>query len=296
MRNFLYNPPAVIALLSALFFSYLSFMGMLYLFDGDLLKALEFALIGLALMIVCVYYITRFKMSKFKEKKRIGLIVFGTIMFVVYLGLAIPFASFFNAWQHRNEIDKCLKEIKVSAINMDKAYASYVDERVDSLGEKLNDDTLYLHNFGKNEILSPVEKRMLLMSSLRRQLMPSSLYPVQNERKRWVESLQGMSIWNIMLPANLSGMNESVGKWVTDYRNLSDINYTNSNFKLFEYTDFSLSMKQLVNDLEKVHLSFWAVIIALFCLLLMLLPYLLADSLPIQEENQEENDNDGWVL
>lgn len=295
MRNFYFNWFAAIALVFLLAYCFFAFMGMLYFFDGDVWRALLLSLLAFVLIIGCVYWMTRFKMSKYKKMGRRGEIFFGTVMLALFLVAAVPFTSFITAWQHSTDIENSINETKKSAINMDMAYAQYVDKRVDTyLSNLRTSEARHSMEMWEGhtisppqniETIAPTEKMMLLSSSLRRQLMPPSIETVQKERRLWIDNLSGMSIWNIMLPANLHRMNACVDKWTKEYEDLSDKSFENTKFEIFTYPGFNDSMKQLLYLLQEKHLSLWAVIAALFCFTLMLLPYWSAErvNMPNQE-------------
>ena len=285
MRKFFFNWAAAFALLFLLIYSYFSFMGSLYLFKGEIWKALLFALIVIVIVIGCVYVMTLAKMTKFKGLGLAGQIVFGLLMLGVFIAAAIPFTSFIYAGQHDEEITKCIEATKESAIGMETAYSQYVDQRVSDYKNYLCETMPYTQSYE----ISPNKEIELRTVSLRRQLAPPSLDTIQYERKKWVENLSGMSIWNIMLPANLNRIKDCVGEWVTEYNNLSDISFVDSNFDLFEYDDFSLAMTQLVDKLTEKRFSLWAIIAALICFGMMLLPYWRAEGVPMPKLGGKKN-------
>lgn len=288
MRKYYFDWSTVMALLFLLIYSYFSFMGSLYLFKGEIWQALLSAIILIAIVSGCVYVMTLAKMTKFKEIGLVGQITLGIIMLSVFLLAAIPFTNFIYANQHGEEITKCIDITKSSAIGMETAYSKYVDRRVSDYEKQLRSTMTY----SQQHEISQDKEIALLTASLRRQLKPPSLDTIQSERKKWIESLSGMSIWNIMLPANLNRIKECVGEWVKEYKKMSDISFVGPDFDLFEYDDFSSAMSQLVNKLTEKHFSVWAIIAALICFGMMLLPYWRAEGVPMpKQENKNTTTN-----
>ena len=90
----------------------------------------------------------------------------------------------------------------------------------------------------------------------------------------------------------LNRIKECVGEWVKEYKKMSDISFVGPDFDLFEYDDFSSAMSQLVNKLTEKHFSVWAIIAALICFGMMLLPYWRAEGVPMpKQENKNTTTN-----
>ena len=116
------------------------------------------------------------------------------------------------------------------------------------------------------------------MNSLRRKLVADSVTQITRERQQWLESSADMSVLNLMLPANMAKISEEVTNWTQMYTNISDISYNGEHAEPFRYPEFNTELAQLTRNYTTLHApSVLAILVALLCFAIMLLPYMLTE-------------------
>lgn len=262
MRKFSLNWAVVLAIIVLLTFTYIAFLGWLYQFDGNILKAALWALGAFVLVAGCVYFMVNSKMTKEKELGLVGQILFGIVILVTFLFFGSPFTSFLKVVGSRQTLKTSIENIQISASEFDKKYNDYVALRLDDFRGSLQpgDD--------------------LKAQSLQWRLCPDSIADIQRQRQNWVAGVGEMSIWNIRLPQNLQYMKECIDKWTENYKELSSFAFDNESLQPFEYSAFNSSMDDLMNSIKHAGYSFWALFVAILSALVMMLPYWLA--VPVQ--------------
>lgn len=274
MRSFRINWAVILALIVLLGFTYFSFMGSLYskYVGGDLLKAGLYALAVILLVATCVVIMCVSRATRWKEIGTAGQIAFAVVILAVFGLSAIPFTGFMKAIEKKQDIQDRINHVKLVADSVDSRYNSYVDARVASYEQWLRADSLrYAMAGGKN-----VEQKITnLKTSLENHLRPQSLAICQNDRRAWLSKIEGMSVWNVMLPRNLNVLGNSVNDWVADYVKLSDVSFDGQVPTLFKYENVG---EDPLKELGEINISWVAILAALLSFFLMLVPYLLTST------------------
>lgn len=261
----------MVAAIVLLLYTYISFLGMLYKFDGNVVKATIAALGTIVLVSVCVYTLVTAKVTKSKLAGLIGQIIFGCVILVVFLVSGGPFTSFFKAISIRDDINVSIDSVKASAEGLDAKYNSYAEQR--------------LRNY---QYSLPEEERMKV-NSLKRRLLPITISSCQTQRHDWVAQIGDMSIWNIKMPQNLMYMQECVEDWSKNYIQLSSVSYEDEpSPQPFEYKEFDNSLNKLMADIKNAGYSFGAVLVAVIAALAMMLPYWLAIPVKLRKDGEIE--------
>lgn len=270
MRKFNLNWGVMLAAIVLLGYTYISFLGMLYKVDGVMWKAVLYAVVVIALVSACVYVMVSAKVTKSKMAGLVGQLVFGGIILATFLVSGGPFTSFLKVAGSQNEITEEMANVKSAASGLDVDYNQYVEMRVQDYKSSLPDG---------NE---------LKVQSLQRRLGPDSIADVQQQRKEWMDQIEGMSIWNIKLPQNLQYMKQCVSDWTDNYKDLSNIAYDNEQLKPFEYEKFNTSLDALMDSFKNAGYSFWAILAAVFSAFVMMIPYWLA--IPVPTDNRKKGE------
>lgn len=268
MRKFSLNWGVMLAAVVLLGYTYISFLGMLYKVDGVIWKAVLFAIGVIALVSACVYIMVSAKVTKSKEAGLVGQIVFGAVILVTFLVSGGPFTSFLKVAGSKTAIEAEIANVKASATGLDEEYNKYASDRVKKYERSL-----------------PIGNE-LKVQSLKRRLCPDSIASVQHQRQDWVARIGDMSIWNIKLPQNLKYMQQCVSDWTANYNQLSGIIYDNEQADAFTYDVFDSSLNSLMGGFKKAGYSFWTVLVALFSVIAMMVPYWLA--IPTQTRNNKK--------
>ena len=260
MRKFNLNWGVMLAAIVLLGYTYFSFLGMLYIFDGVIWKAILCAIAVIALISACVYVMVTSKVTKIKGVGLVGQILFGVIILAAFLVSGIPFTGFLKVVGSGEKIKSEIANVKQSATGLDIAYNSYAEGRIAEYKDSLSNG---------ND---------LKVKSLQRRLLPDSISIVQARRQDWVANIEGMSVWNVKLPHNLKSMQQCAAEWTANYKELADIAYDGQELKPFEYTEFESSLTSLMDSFKKPGYKGWTILIAILSAFVMIIPYLIADT------------------
>ena len=275
MRNFRFNWAVILALIVLLVFTYFSFMGALYndYVNGDLLKGGIYALSVIIIVSICVVVMCVSKATRWKEIGTAGQIFFAFVILAVFGFSAIPFTGFMIAIESKEGIQEKIDNTKSAADTIDQLYNDYVADRIAQYEDWLREDmNVRLKIAGGS---TEEEKIANLKTSLENHLKPQSLENCQKERKEWLSKIEGMSVWNIMLPRNLDILEKCVIEWTADYVNLSNISYDGNSPVLFP--NKKIEENQL-KELGEINISLFAIVAALLAFFFMLLPYIVTES------------------
>lgn len=282
MRDFRINWAVILALIVLLAFTYFSFMGVLYSrFVGDdhiLLKGGLYALAVILIVATCVVILCVSRATRWKEIGAAGQIVFALIILAVFGVSAIPFTNFLKAIESKDEIQAQIDKTKHVADSVDMAYNAYVDGRLAQYEEWLRSDSL--GSRAANAGGSTTEEKITnLKASLEHHLKPMALDSCQTARKDWLSKIEGMSVWNIMLPQNIKILNASTKSWAANYSELSNISYDGETPELFKYNGIEENPLQDLGKLDgkitwKAVVAIAAALIAFF---FMMLPYIVTE-------------------
>lgn len=274
MKNFRINWAVILALIVLLGFTYFSFMGVLYNnhVNGDLWLGGGYALGVVLIVSVCVIIMCVSRATRWKEIGTAGQIFFALIILAVFGFSAIPFTGFMRAIESKEEIQGTINQTKWAADSIDQKYNVYVVQRINKYEEWLREDPSRFEYAGgsTNEV-----KIANLKTSLENHLKPQSLLICQNDRKEWLSRIEGMSVWNIMLPQNLDSLANAANRWSEEYVKLSNISFDGNPPKLFPYDRID---DNPLGELGESHISAFAVVMALLAFFFMLLPYTVTES------------------
>lgn len=295
MRDFRINWAVILALVVLFGFTYFSFMGVLYNnhVDGDLVKGSLYALGVILIVSLCVVVMCVSRATRWKEIGMAGQIFFAVIILVVFGFSAVPFTGFMRAIESKEMIQTTINQTKWAADSIDQRYNAYVEQRINAYETWLRADSLRLENAGG----STTEVKIANMkTSLENHLKPQSLVICQKDRKEWLSKIEGMSVWNIMLPKNLEILAAAANGWTDEYVKLSNISFDGNPPTLFAYNRCD---DNPLEELGESHISLFAVVMALFAFFFMLLPYIVTEpsyatrtSEKSKKGRKENNNND----
>lgn len=285
MRDFRINWAVILALLVLLCFTYFSFMGALYheIVKGDLRIGGLYALGVILIVSVCVVIMCISRATRWKEIGTAGQIFFALVILVVFGLSAIPFTGFMKAIEAKDEIQAKIDQTKLDAERIDSTYNAYVEQRIIAYEEWLRSDSSRCENAGGSTYEVKITN---LKTGLENHLKPQSLATCQAERKEWLSKIEGMSVWNIMLPKNLKTLGESTQMWLDDYVKLSNISFGDP-LVLFKYKNID---DNPLEELGKTHISLFAIIASLLAFFFMLLPYLVTEPSYATKTNNKKKD------
>lgn len=278
MDRFKFNYATVIALSVLLFYAYIAAMGSLFREEihGRIWWAFLVFVVIVALVSLCIVMMCKAKATRWKNIGMLGQIGFGIVILIVLILAGIPFSTFLKAAKEQKHITDLVTNIKNDAIGLDEAYNEHVVNRVDAYEIQLKADTTFTETEMTNRI-----------NSLRNHLNPETTEDAQVKRRDWIDQINEMSMWNILMRSNLDSLQYTVQNWMIDYQKRDSIRFAGEDYPYFAYEKFenrvdekgeelpSVALNGLLSELGKPHYSGWVILIALVCWLFMLLPWII---------------------
>lgn len=286
MERSKFNFAAVFSLMVLLGYSYITFLGLVYWKEGEIVLPVILCISFLLLVIICLFVMCKSKATRWKRIGTIGQSVFGVIILSAFIVSAMPFTNFMDVLSHKDELSQEIDNVLESAKKLDNSYLSYVDVRIEDYKETLRlvsrgkaiEPTVYQELMGNAAGSNDSIKIEKLAGSLKRKLVTDSINDVIRMRQDWIAKAEGMSVWNIKFPTNISQINEEVSNWSNNYSEISTVRYAGESAETFEYEEFSSDLEELTDSYTKLHTpSLVAVLISLLCFFIMLLPYWLTE-------------------
>ena len=283
MQKSSFNFATVFSLMVLLVFTYITYLGLVYWQQGDMALPIMLSVGLIALVVVCVFIMCKSKATRWRRIGKTGQVVFGLIVLVAFIMASLPFTNFLRVMGDSSRINEMVNTTCDKAIGIDEAYNTYVNERIDNYRRSLqliasgktNRPSVYQEAMGKAPGATDDKKIENLTNSLRSRLLPDSATSVINERHKWLERAKNESVMNPLTPANINKVSSCVDDWSDNYKDLSKISYMGEeNVEEFTADDFDKSLSQLTATYATLQApSVVAIIIALVCFAIMLLPY-----------------------
>ncbi len=271
----------VIAVIALMAYSYISFMGLVYL---QVFNAALCALLTLTadfLILLLVRLMCGAKNTRWLRLGLIGQVFFGFFVFAMLLGSSVLFTHFTRIIRQNDNIKEAYAAAVEDARTMDEKYDEYVRARCDGYAASLEalppSSTEYKQIFGNSVSLGFTQKEVIskCVENLGKLLKGSSQSgELIKKRGRWLADASA-SVWNLSLPANIRDITSSVNRWLENYKELSVRTYTGeTEVRPYEDTSFSKNVSTLESLCFGVKgPSVLAVVLALVCYALILLPW-----------------------
>ena len=211
----------IIAFLAIIFISYITFVGITYLTDGNFYVATLGMLVIDALLLL--FFIGAQAMkgtdSKFATRiKKERFFVFGSPF--VFAILMAPYTHFWTVHSHNDEIVEKFRNAIESSKQLFDDYENYSNERIANYTNML-ERGLSLRDIRHNDFLScgfetgkeNVQKDNMV-KTLRLQLLSDNYSLLKNEAEEWINSSSmGASTWNVFLLGNTKQISDAIGNW-----------------------------------------------------------------------------------
>ena len=292
------NFAAVFAVMILLLFSYISFLGLVYWKNGDLMVPIILTLLFMCLVMALVLAMCKAKASRWLQLGKVGQIVFGVIIFCLFILAAIPFTNFLRVATDSDDIELKVRQTCKSAVGLDDAYEQYVNNRTllykDSLGiicaQKAIMPDFYNERVRNAAGITDQEKIDNIAECLTNHLIPDSTETIIAERHSWLKRAQNSTVWNPLMASNIRHLDEVVNGWMENYRELASVKFIGEHPETFDYPDFKSRVSELTKTYSVMQApSFLSIIIALVCYFIMLLPYLLTEKSLASKESENTN-------
>lgn len=287
MNRSKFNFAAVFSLMVLLGFSYIAFMGLVYWKEGEIVMPAVFTGAFIVVVIICLTIMCMSKATRWKRIGTIGQVIFGLIILAAFGLGSLPFTNFMDVVAKQDKFNSEINGMLDAAQSMDNDYDKYAKDRLDKYESDLRlvssgydsgnvNANTYNNKVGSTQGSNDATKIKHLVNNLKRELYPKKIEKAKREREEWLEEAANMSVWNVMLPKNISDINENVTNWAEKYYETSNkkMDGEDPSTKPFEGEDFSSNMESLTRMYTKLDMpSPLAIVIALLCFAIMLLPY-----------------------
>lgn len=228
----------IIAFLALIVLSYITFVGVTYMTDGDFIKAsITMVVIDIVLF---VFFIGAQMMKATTKKfaKRIWverLFIFGSP--IVFLLCMLPFYHFGTVQSQDEEIVGHFTDAITASKQMFSDYDSYSKERIANyehmLDRVINNQRIQPNMFtscGFTKGSEQIQKGNMV-KALRLQLISENYDSLKTEATKWIESSSnGASTWNVFLLGNTKEIKKAIHEWNIQLADFSSHKMNNEEF------------------------------------------------------------------
>jgi len=284
MSRIKFSLAAVFALIATATFGWFFFLGINFMYKGDLQKSILMTLAPCTVLFLMVLVIKKVKAAKRDFRKNAIVEIFLLLIFVVIAMITfIPFAHYFAVLGRKTEIKK---KIDVGIDNVKERFNQYkkcADDSIDFYSNKLetaikgksfNYEEYLKCGFQNNGILDPVQKNILL-DNYKDDLLPAKYNTLKKYADNWLDDARSaFDKWKpISLMNIINSIENEANGWVAQIRgyNGKSASCIGNDFA-FTSVDEELT--------KRATPSLFPILGALALFLGLLLPYLVANRSP----------------
>lgn len=262
----------IIAFVALIFISYVSFMGITYLTDGDFLYA------GLGVLIINLVLIIFFiipQILKGADEKFSRKIVFERILFfsapLFFIAVMVPYAHFWMVFHNRSQVETTFSESIKTTKGMFESYEAYANNRIKEYDKKLAQN--------KTEIVHRTNE----VEALRLQLIADNYDALKESAVKWIDNASGATVWNVFMIGNIKKIESAIENWNNSLSEFSGkiMSDEPNGVEPFSSSDPSVTKaKENLNNLRSVYTtmgapSMLAIGIGVLLYILLLFPYII---------------------
>lgn len=262
----------IIAFIVLIFISYVSFMGITYLTDGDFLYA------GVGVLIINLVLIIFFiipQILKGADEKFSRKIVFERILFfsapLFFIAVMVPYAHFWTVFDNRNQVETTFSESIKTTKGMFESYEAYANNRIKEYDKKLaQNKTKTVHR--TNEV-----------EALRLQLIADNYNALKESAVKWIDNATGATVWNVFMIGNITKIEDAIESWNKSLSEFSSkiMSDESDGVESFSLSDPSVATaKKNLNNLRSVYTimngpTIITIGVGALLYILLLLPYII---------------------
>ena len=262
----------IIAFVAIILISYVSFMGISYLTDGDFLMA-GLGVVGIDVLLI-VFFIGAQLMKGTDEKFKRKIIFERILLFaapVVFCAVMIPYAHFWTVFDRRNDIQTTFSSSLNETKGMFDAYKSYADARIKNYDAKL----------AKDKVTQP--SRQNRVNALKLQLVSDNFNNLKTASCQWIDRASKATVWNVFMLGNIHKIKEALEDWNKSLTEMSLKRMSDESKETSPFTSEDPSVIQANTDLSTLNdyyssmktPSWIAITSGAFLMLMLLLPYII---------------------
>lgn len=228
----------IIAFLALIVLSYITFVGVTYMTDGDFTKA---SIVMVVIDIVLFVFFIGAQMMKATTRKFARRIwverVFIFASPVVFLLCMLPFYHFGTVHSQDEEIVDHYTDAITASKQMFSDYDSYSRERIANyehmLDRVINNQSIQPDEFASCGFTKGNEQiqKGNMVKALRLQLISENYDSLKTEATKWIElSSNGASTWNVFLLGNTKEIKNAIHEWNNQLADFSSHKMNNEEF------------------------------------------------------------------
>lgn len=262
----------IIAFVALILISYVSFMGISYLEDGNFLYA-GIGTVIIDLVLVLFFIVPQLlKGTERKFNKRIWLERILIILSpVVFYFMMASYFHFWNVFKNRQQIETTFSESVKTTKGMFDSYELYANERIKEYTKKLAR--------AKTDAISKNNK----IEALKLQLIDDNYKSLKETANEWIDRASGATVWNVFMIGNIDKIEDAVDGWNNTLNEFSSkiMSDETTGTETFSDSDTSVvTAKESLNDLrnlytEKGEPTAIAISLAVILYLMLVLPYVI---------------------
>lgn len=286
----------IIAFLALIFLSYVTFVGVTYMSNGNFAKA-SIAMIGIDLVLFLFFIGAQMAKATTHRFKR-WIVIERFFVFsspIIFIFSLVPYAHF---WTVHSKSKKIVSEF-TQAINASKQmfddYENYANQRISNYAAML--DNVIENKSTKPNVFRAcgftmgkeyIQKENMI-HTLKLQLLSSNYDSLKVEANKWIDaSSEGASTWNVFLLGNIREIKSAIHGWNEQLCNYAGNKLTNEETQgnnVISFGQSNTSLNAVDTELDNLKVMFitrefppfYAYIIGLFLYFALLFPYCLQD-------------------
>ena len=262
----------IIAFVAIILISYVSFMGISYLTDGNFLLA-GLGVVGIDILIV-LFFIGSQLMKGTDEKFKRKIVFERILLFAapfVFCAVMIPYAHFWTVFDRRDNIENTFSSSLKETKGMFDSYKSYSDNRIKEYDSKLARD--------KVGQISRENK----VKALKLQLVADNYVNLKKASCEWIDRASNATVWNVFMLGNIHKIKDALENWNRSLTTMSQKKMLDEAQGVLPFTSEDASVVQANKDLSSLNSLYssmqaptWIAIVSGVILMLMLLfPYVI---------------------
>lgn len=273
----------IIAFLALIFLSYVTFVGVTYMTNGNFMDA-SFAMVITTVLLFIFFIgaqIAKATANKFKR----WIIIERLLVFcspILFILIMIPFAHFWTVHSRNDKIVVMFTQAINASKQMFNDYEDYAHRRIANY-------TGLLESMAGEDKSYGVVHRENLIHTLELQLLSSNYLSLKVEANKWIDaSNNGASTWNVFLLGNIREIKNAIHGWNAQLADYAANRLTNEELKgntVELFGKSNVSLKEVDEGLDNLRMMFvtrewppvYTYIIGIVLYFALLFPYFLQE-------------------
>ena len=192
----------IFAFIALIFISYVSFLGLTYLTDGNFIYA------GCGAFVIDVILVIFFivpQLLKGTDHKFGRRIIIERILICMapfaFAAAMLPFIHFWRVFDNRKEVESTFTESLQSTKDMFETYEDYSETRL-----QIFEDSLIAYNVDSTRIQNSIE-------ALRLQILSKNFTTLKKSANEWMDKATKATVWNAFMIGNIDQIESSIDNW-----------------------------------------------------------------------------------